>query len=80
MIIAEAPYQVSVQRLSGKVRIHHCGGSIINDLWILTAAHCLHYYPNQPHFIRAGATHRSRGGKLYNVIDALEHPESKELS
>lgn len=32
------PYQVSLQSLRNK---HFCGGSIIDRVWVLTAAHCM---------------------------------------
>lgn len=33
----EFPYQVSIRNRE----IHDCGGAILNEYWILTAAHCL---------------------------------------
>ncbi|XP_044068319.1 transmembrane protease serine 11D [Siniperca chuatsi] len=34
------PWQVSIQIQSR----HHCGGTIINSLWVLTATHCFYKY------------------------------------
>ncbi|XP_061590840.1 transmembrane protease serine 11D [Cololabis saira] len=34
------PWQVSIQLLSK----HHCGGTILNNLWVLSATHCFHKY------------------------------------
>ena len=37
------PWQVSLQVgwIADPVRAHFCGGSIFNDRWIVTAAHCM---------------------------------------
>ncbi|GLD46108.1 transmembrane protease serine 11D-like protein [Lates japonicus] len=34
------PWQVSIQIVSR----HHCGGTILNSLWVLTATHCFYKY------------------------------------
>lgn len=36
--VGQFPYQVSVQMQDG---FHFCGGSILNEHFILTAAHCV---------------------------------------
>lgn len=68
---ASAPYQVSIMNTFGE---HVCGGSIISDEWILTAAHCLEW-PIQYLKIVTGSNDYTKPGAEYLVDAAKKHCE-----
>jgi trypsin len=74
------PYQVSIQSTSGS---HFCGGSIIGDDLILTAAHCLENVDgNNPDMqVRVGAHNLTDGsGQVIQVATTYTHQEYPNLS
>ncbi|XP_065368114.1 trypsin-like [Calliphora vicina] len=58
------PYQVSLQLNNG---FHFCGGSIISEDIIITAAHCMQRYKPSEFKVRLGSTEYDNGGKLVAV-------------
>lgn len=69
--VIEVPYQVSLQRNSR----HHCGGSIIDEGWVLTAAHCTENTDPKIYTVRVGSSEHATGGRLVPVKAIHNHPD-----
>lgn len=72
--ISEFPYQVSLRFTDS--RKHFCGGAILSDRWIVTAAQCTQGSKSSPHniFVVVGATNRTNDGHRYNLEKVVNHP------
>nr|AXF35732.1 serine protease 6 [Holotrichia oblita] len=68
--IEQFPYQVSLQLLGG----HWCGGAIISDTVILSAAHCVSW-PQSWYNVRAGSSFHNSGGSLVEISTIIVHPD-----
>ncbi|XP_026480930.1 vitellin-degrading protease-like [Ctenocephalides felis] len=68
--ITKYGYQISVQ----VQREHLCGGAILDNFWILTAAHCV-LFDHTQYQIRSGSSLRDFNGYLHDVVEIHKHPQ-----
>ncbi|KFB42848.1 trypsin [Anopheles sinensis] len=68
--VSETPYQVSLQYLNS----HRCGGSVLNNKWVLTAAHCTDGIVPYALAVRLGSSRHASGGTVVNVANVVQHP------
>ncbi len=83
--IADYPWQVSVQLRPPHGAGHFCGGTIIDDIWVLTAAHCVvveggggnDFVLNPAQIrVRSGFTvMNSTQGSFHNIAEIIPYPE-----
>jgi len=72
--IKDYPWQIALT--SSPTGSGFCGGSIIGDSWVLTAAHCVNGDSPSGLYIRAGASASfASGGDSYSVNQIIVHPD-----
>ncbi|KAL6257052.1 hypothetical protein P5V15_011987 [Pogonomyrmex californicus] len=69
----EFPFQVSLQDI--KTEHHFCGGSIINQNYVLTAAHCLTEKDIKEISVNVGTTDLTKPHSIYLVASSYIHEE-----
>ncbi|GLH06567.1 Trypsin-1 [Gryllus bimaculatus] len=67
--ITDFPFAVSLEYQGN----HSCGGSIISEKYILTAAHCYHASAKD-YTVRVGSSERENGGTVLEVKKFIVHP------
>lgn len=79
-IPGEFPYQVSIQTFRTQW-MHMCGGSILNEYYVLTAGHCVLNYNIHDLKVFAGKHHISRNEDTQQIVElekVIIHPKYPE--
>ncbi|XP_062373684.1 serine protease 27-like [Sardina pilchardus] len=73
------PWMVYLQTSNGTAKGSSCGGTLINTLWVLTAAHCVDSYSFRLTRVLVGQLKlRDTNGLKYSVHRVLVHPDYRD--
>jgi secreted trypsin-like serine protease len=76
------PWQVSlgVSWIADEREAHFCGGSLIDETWVITAAHCVRGLSSDHFVVVAGTTTLSQTNTRYGPARVLIHPKFNPVS
>ncbi|XP_011558622.3 trypsin-1 [Plutella xylostella] len=80
--ISRVPYQAALRRRVAEAWSHSCGAVVVHSRAVLTAAHCVLAYKQNPDNLRVlvGTSYRSSGGSTYPVTKVEVHKDYSSTS
>ncbi|XP_067828052.1 serine protease 55-like [Heptranchias perlo] len=74
--LKEFPWQVTITHW----RKHHCGGSLINEYWVVTAAHCVANRKSKNLQVIAGTVDITHQENTHNVEKIISHENFEPIA
>lgn len=71
------PHQVSLQYNDFGSWSHLCGGSILNEKWVVTSAYCIIFSPSFSRIVAGILNLSDNNGQIVGITSTIIHPDYK---